>query len=400
MKCQSKFNSPLFVSHGIDHSFRVAEYAIQIYNKSPLFLAALQDKLGVKYKETTILTCLLHDVGYIEYEYDQGDPQLNAEISTCLSEFKCECDGCGINSSNKRKFKYLHAKLGAEWIKKAFPDSDIFSAAATAVEYHNSDSISDSKYDPNKHGKLCSLDTEYSRPYLACSVDTHPLLSLLRIVDNLDITSSRLSAEQRDHIFIQFQKDMAEGIHYTEEDKIKKISEITRNDPNLREEVVSLLVINTNEHEFKFQYSNWIWSKVTIDVPQDKSYILSLECETINVEGNEQLSFKNNVKAGIFQFERMIDSFKSIKLTESDTGTIEDKIYVTIHDRGREYASSLIDIFSTFQHIEVTEGFNLMGGYIKNSRKQKSHKSRKRRTRKRRTRKRRTSRKRRTRNRR
>tara|TARA_B100000131_G_scaffold296131_1_gene313689 strand:+ start:97 stop:1464 length:1368 start_codon:yes stop_codon:yes gene_type:complete len=398
LKCQSQFNSPLFVSHGMDHSFRVAEYGLQIYKQSPIFEEALERQLGEKYKETVILTCLLHDVGYIEYEYDNQNHVKNDRISECLSEFRCECAGCGINEEYFRELKFLHAKLGATWIERSLKELPNSKYIIHTVENHNSDSKgSQTRYEPSQHGKLCSLTEGYSRAYLPCSVNENPLLSLLRIADNLDITRTRLSLEQRATEFISFQRFVAQGEKYSQAEKQTVIKDILEKNPDCRPDIVKHLVERTNEHEFKFQYSNWIWESATIGY-EEGPFIFTLRCETVHLVKSNPLSFTNNIEPALFQFKRMIESFKTIKVNERDEETIDKKIYVTIivkdedYDESSEsgiYSCELAYIFDNLKHWEEASFHSLGGGRIlkgkrnkiKRKKKNKSRKKKKRRKR-------------------
>ena len=68
---------------------------------------------------------------------------------------------------------------------------------------------------------------------------------------------------------------------------------------------------NTTEHEFKFTYSLWILKKLSFEQVNFSKSIFNMvvKMQTTKIK---ELMFENNIQAGLYQFKRMYDAFKSI----------------------------------------------------------------------------------------
>jgi hypothetical protein len=235
--CQSKYNSPLFVSHGMDHSLRVCKYGLELVGSS-VFKKFLVEKYPDNYEETMLICLLLHDIGYIEYE-NSAEYNDDEDYYQCLCQFCEDCDKetvntYGIEKTFFRKFKFLHAAMGEGWLKLNIEDTINIDDIKYAVLHHNSDSNKNTEYDPTIHGRTCSIKNKFARPYITCSIEESPLLAILRIADNLDLVRGRLSIEQLDKDFIMFQKNVSIDPKLLDDDVYKgkvsrKIIAIIRN---------------------------------------------------------------------------------------------------------------------------------------------------------------------------
>lgn len=368
---QARFNSPLFASHGVDHSMRVAQYAITLMETpQSIFYPSFQDPID---QLTMIWTALLHDVGYIELELCQpkgnqtehaaerdpdtqetmcpyGDsqdslesmdpddsgpcaiyrPPPQAEIRELLCESKSgnltdRCDSCtcaelGLYAGTYRKLKYLHAHLGRNLVAlylqplvTMLPESKR-EIMLEAIEVHNADSDTPGLgYIPDMHGRLYSIgESTLASSYRPASVEESPILALLRLTDNLDMTQARLSPEQRCPELIRFQlkysvldREPTEG---EVEETLHDIQE-TDEEGTLCMKTMRLLLEGTNPREFQFQYSNWIIERLDIHLESDKIGLLP---DFVELLEGDSLHVNNHGRESMFQFTRLLESMSSI----------------------------------------------------------------------------------------
>ncbi|MBI5066507.1 SpoIIE family protein phosphatase [Candidatus Woesearchaeota archaeon] len=149
-----------YVAHDAKHSRTTSTDMSKIVRASPELRVELEKQYGPYYAELVTLLGFLHDVGYATLE--EGE------------------------------HKSIHAPRGGEMVEN-FLRSQIaasfglsekaVSDFVDAITYHGSD----------KKGK----------DYKAASLTENPLLLLMRLSDNLDITENRLRAWQRDQFFMR-----------------------------------------------------------------------------------------------------------------------------------------------------------------------------------------------------
>ena len=303
IKLQARYNSPLFASHGIDHSIRTAYY---------------MQKLWPRCTPAMLWTALLHDVGYSEYDIC---PQCQEKIER-IRPYVCS-NGCnvptGIYPEFYRANKFLHARLGGNmvsFILKQYPR--LFSEEDTAmivqaIRVHNSDSNENQLYQPRLHGTLLTIGRHnIRRQYVPVHFFQNKCLALLRIADNLDITRARLTKEKRAIFIVLYQRFIEKNPDIALAKRLASIKRLLRKyPPQGNSNILTDIVTNTTEKEFKFTYSLWIlrqiyfvridWSKNIFD--------LAIQIHSTDIS---ELKFENNIPVALYQFKRMYEAFQSI----------------------------------------------------------------------------------------
>lgn len=404
---QEEFNSPLFASHGIDHSIRTTDYMIEFFNQDIWGIKEqLQNKINspshptcysdTKCLNSLILTALLHDIGYVEFDLCQENnkKKYNKVFDTLRISNKCnnKCGGkcannkCGNNKcggkcqkktcntiglkARYRDLKFLHAILGYNFLKNI---PNIFTESSEgmngnkcdaykenmlkAIKSHNADSRSTTTYNPNSNGRLFTTNNNntINREYVQCELTEEPYIVLIRLVDNLDITTQRLSIAQQSHIVILYQKWYKDSIldltnstpkkkELENKLKVKQVelqnTYLSEYTPNI--DVIDKILNNTNEKEFKFQYSSWILDKLEIQKMPGAILLLHI---TIKIPTDDSLKIESNIKDGLFQFTRMNESFQSITIDGSPLSNLIDIRINNIEGRQRSFFLSGIDEF-------------------------------------------------------
>ena len=317
LKLQARYNSPIFTSHGLGHSMRTASIMDQLLCES-YYLFETNQKIT---RNMVLWTGLLHDLGYSEYDLcQQGNCE---EMKQRLAPFlcgDCKLDATGLFEEAYHDKKFLHAQLGANMLKHIFLTSprlfysNVKTQILEAVQKHNSDSLAKTQYDPDKDGTLMSIhDMCLERKYNRVNMATNPLLAMLRIADNLDISNVRLTPDQHSVILILYQKWYHKHPRATSREKKNKwahICELYQCDPSLS---LRVLFQKSKPTDFVFTYSSWIiyscklvhysWDHVQpyfeIDIELYKSPI-------------KELSHIYNWNAALYQLKRIYEAFKSI----------------------------------------------------------------------------------------
>lgn len=166
-------------------------------------------------------------------------------------------------------------------------------------------------YDPEKNGRLFSLTKKpIVRDYVSAPINLRPLLSLLRIADNLDITTLRLSPEQSSIFLLSYTKIYKNSIENANIYWEKNISHIGNLNIDELDKIKSL----THPKSFDYFYMCWIirdikvyFNELNLDI---KVFIRDLS-KLSNIE-YKLLCLENNWNEGILNFTRMEEAFKSI----------------------------------------------------------------------------------------
>jgi hypothetical protein len=346
--------------------------------------------------------------------------------SKTKSNYPC-VDTVGFNSTYYRKNKFLHALLGYralfdielhfELLWPKFREDILHS-----IKYHNFDDPNSKTYIPSKHGNFFTIgehdDTkmleesynlltneekklipkeefnlDVERTYIEASLEDSPLLALVRLADNLDITYERLTIEQRSPVIILYQQWFRKEymkIHTIEEksgdsnvmsdmfnsgkipkgspkeglkdlndtytyNKNIKWNELLIAYPNeqLSIDILNLLRDNTNYNEFLFQYGSWIIKSLSSKLTQNFELNITIE---LNDGGGEikpgnNLEIQYNWGPGIDQLVRMNSAFKSIKY---EGKSLNKRTYITLLGK-----TISLDKLSTIKTYEEFESYKL-----------------------------------------
>jgi hypothetical protein len=300
IKLQARYNSPLFASHGIDHSIRTAYY---------------MQKIWPKCTPPMMWTALLHDVGYSEYDICRNCQRRIEQIHPYVCSNGCNTPS-GIRPEYYRANKFLHAHLGANMVAsvlkqypRLFSKSDA-EMIVNAIRVHNADSHSDQLYQPRLHGTLLTIGhRDIRRQYIPINFFTNRCGALLRIADNMDITRARLTREKKLSAIVLYQREINKNPSSDRLELWRQL--IAEHGVSGNSATVTSIKENTTEHEFKFTYSLWILKKLYFErIDFGKSiFNLVVEIQTTKIK---ELMFDNNIRIGLYQFKRMYNAFKSI----------------------------------------------------------------------------------------
>jgi len=324
IKLQARYNSPLFTSHGIDHSIRTAYY---------------MQKLWPACTPAMLWAALLHDVGYSEYDIC---PQCQDKMEQ-IRPYVCS-NGCnvptGLNPDFYRANKFLHARLGANMvysILKQYPR--LFSKEDTAmiiktIQFHNSDSHSNQLYQPKLHGTLFTIGRHnIRRQYIPVHFFQNKCLTLLRVADNLDITRARLTNEKKSIAIVLYQREIEKNPSHSRQIRLAILKRLLQKyPPKGNRKVLTSIVTNTTEKEFNFTYSLWILKQLYFIRIDWSKHIFDLAVQIYPTKISD-LKFENNIPAALYQFKRMYEAFKSIWINLKQLSDI-----VRISIRGQWYA--------------------------------------------------------------
>ncbi len=308
LKLQARYNSSLFSSHGINHSMCIAYY-----------MCILMKDIEALSMNVALWAALLHDVGYSEYELCQR-PENCDEMKGRLTPFVGEHDSAtGIRSDIYRNNKFLHAKLGANMVQhllrtspRLFKPNDV-QRIVNAISDHNADSPAPTRYDPSQDGTFMSIHNYcVERKYCPAIFEERPLLTLLRLADNLDISRSRLTIEQQSPALVSYQRwlhkhgDASDVSKRTEWERLCGLFGLIGN-----KMLADMLFEKSTPDEFKFTYSCWILQWVTVGDWTMSRLVLNVELYRPSIGS---LSFENNFKEGLFQFHRLYSALQSIRV--------------------------------------------------------------------------------------
>ena len=347
LKLQARYNSPIFTSHGLGHSMQTASIMDQLLCNS-YYLFETNQKIT---RNMILWTGLLHDLGYSEYDLcQQGNCEEMKQRLTPFLGGDCNLDATGLLDEAYHNKKFLHAQLGANMLQHIFLTSPrLFSPAIQtlileAVRKHNTDSPAQTRYDPHIDGTFMSMkDVCLKRTYDKVDITANPLLALLRIADNLDISNKRLTPDQHSLIVILYQRWLHKHPHATPREKKHewgRISDLYQCKPSLS---LRVLFQKSQPTDFMFTYSSWIiyscnlisysWNKLRpyfeIEIQLYKSPV-------------KELSYMYNWNAAIYQLKRLYEAFKSISIFDHQLSEI-----VHVHFlRGISPLSELIKIES------------------------------------------------------
>tara|TARA_B110000285_G_scaffold35140_1_gene37632 strand:+ start:2334 stop:3557 length:1224 start_codon:yes stop_codon:yes gene_type:complete len=334
LKLQARYNSPLFSSHGINHSMCTAYFMCILMKTMPGMNVALW-------------AALLHDVGYSEYELCQR-PENCDEMKRRLTPLVGENNSAtGIRSDIYRKNKFLHAKLGANMVQhllrtspRLFNPNDV-QKMVKAISEHNADSHNSMRYDPSRDGTFMSIHNYcVARKYRLAIFEERPLLTLLRLADNLDISRNRLTIEQQSQALVSYQRwlynhaDASVVSKSTVWERLCGLFGLVGN-----KMLADMLFEKSTPEEFKFTYSCWILQWVTIENWNIPQLVLNVELYRPSISS---LAFENNFQEGRFQFRRLHSALQSIRVN----GALLD---VRVNMNGKQY---LLDKLLEFENYE------------------------------------------------
>ena len=300
IKLEARYNSSLFASHGIDHSIRTAYY---------------MQKIWPDCTPTMMWAALLHDVGYSEYDICPNCQRKIDQIRPYVCSNGCNTPS-GIRPEYYRANKFLHAHLGANMVAsvlkqypRLFSKSDA-EMIINAIRVHNADSHSDQLYQPRLHGTLLTIGQHnIRRRYIPVHFFTNRCIALLRIADNMDITRARLTLENKLDAIVLYQREINKN---PKVDRLKLWRRlIVEHGIHGNSDTWASIKENTTEHEFKFTYSLWILKKLSFEQVNFSKSIFNMVVK-IQTTKIKELMFENNIQAGLYQFKRMYDAFKSI----------------------------------------------------------------------------------------
>lgn len=331
LKLQARYNSPLFTSHGIDHSMRSAHYMESLVPS------------GASYRNMALWTALLHDVGYSEYDLCQNPATCDDMKQRLMPLVDGDATATGLHPENYRAKKFLHAALGANMVRCLLSTSQrLFLHPGRIVQTihdHNADTHSNTQYDPERDGSLMTIPNYcVQRAYVPAVFEERPLLALVRLADNLDVARARLTLEQRSYALLCYQKWLRDTPNPDASAKLAEWHRLRALFPRIGNETVAhLLFEKSTPGEFKYTYSSWILQWLTIvscnwDEPR-------LEIDIIPyVTSVETLQFENNTEDGLYQLKRLHGALESIF---ANGQSLANCTWVTLHGK----RSLLVDTF-------------------------------------------------------
>ena len=370
LNSQAKFNPPQYISHGVDHSLRTMRYCIDLFTKSKIINEALKTKYNLDPEQNELLLIylgLFHDIGYSDieviYNNDNNDNN-NSEYPIMIPKF--------IHSYSSYKM------LKDENFNNLFINTitkDSFEDVILAIKHHNYDSEKcKNQNDPNclfisKENKFTTYieaGVRIFREYKTASIKDDPLLFLIRFADNLDFIRDRLSDIQDDITFIKFLKEILK-IHYknnsSEEiknEEIKNLIDSYIKTNNINDDDKSKMVnsVYKNREDFLHYYGNWIVSKLDIFILDEKFYFKIYFYDIID-ENYSDLLFIKNIYPGLYQLDRLFDSYKSLFM-DNNTPLLE---YINVELNFIHEGRSIKKNFSAMELVNILK--KLKETYIK-----------------------------------
>jgi len=305
LKLQARYNSPLFTSHGIGHSMRSAYYMDVLL------------PTGASYRNAALWTALLHDVGYSEYGLCQNPATCDEMKQRLMPLVGGDSTAKGLSPENFRAKKFLHAALGANMVRRILRTSPrLFlqpDRIVRAIQDHNADTHSKTRYDPEHDGSLMTIANYcVQRAYVPAVFEKRPLLTLVRLADNLDMVRARLTPEQRSCALLCYQKWLRDTPGPDESAKLAEWRRLCGLYPDIgNETVANLLFEKSTPGEFKYTYSSWILHGLDIiecnwDEPRLEIEVVPYETQVVT------LRFENNAEVGLYQLKRLYGALESI----------------------------------------------------------------------------------------
>jgi len=336
LKLQARYNSPLFSSHGINHSMCTAYFMCILMKNMPGINVALW-------------TALLHDVGYSEYDLCQRPGKCDEMKRRLTPLIGGNNSATGIHSNIYRKNKFLHAKLGANMVRHLLHISPrLFSPTdaqkiVNAISEHNADSHDSTRYDPSQDGSFMSIHNYcVERKYRLAIFEERPLLTLLRIADNLDISRNRLTLEQQSQKLVSYQRwlykhnNISDGAKRDEWNRLESLFGTVGS-----KTLMDMLFQKSTPEEFKFTYSCWILQWVTIEYWNIAQLVLNVELYRPPILS---LTFENNFQEGLFQFNRLHSALQSIRVKG-------DLLDVRVNIIGKQFRLEQLLSFKTYEEM-------------------------------------------------
>lgn len=323
---QDESNPALYVSHGADHSLRVMNIMIDMFNNSEILQKSMAtnfpklDKNG--HKLILALVGVLHDIGYID-------------LISCNPKYtKFYLDSCSLdnNIGLNEKYKFLHAPGGASIIDTILTDQlnqmfgdKIVKSIIRSIKYHNYDVPNCSadpppkscvyNVNPKSHSLFMDPNTgEVKREYVEADVTTDPLLFSIRIADNADFSYDRLTKHQQQVDFISALRKLKEG------------------DKNLTASEKATLIGPYDEHSYPHFYSNWIVKDVKLLIGDKQSELVVNLNGTTTPDGvviPEDLRIIHNKPEAVYQIQRMAESSQSLTVNGNN---FVDTVQVTLNN--------------------------------------------------------------------
>jgi len=318
LKLQSKYNSPIFTSHSLGHSMKTAYFMHMLLIKS-LHLFNLKSETVTN---MVLWTGLLHDVGYAEYELCQqtqsGCEEMKRRLTPFLDEDANQA-ATGLHDQSYHKQKFLHAQLGANLLRHLFARSPrlfletVQDKILEAVREHNADNKTQTRYDPSEDGTFMSLSNVcIQRHYKRVNLEHNPLLALLRIGDNLDMSRERLTPDQRTLILVYYQKWFYTHPHA---DAYQRKTHWARLHTKCRvvseSQTLDILFKKSQSSDFLFTYSSWIIEHISISEYDWNKPYFEIRVDFFRPIFDD-LRISQNWYEGIYQLRRLYDSLQSI----------------------------------------------------------------------------------------
>ncbi len=326
LKLQSRYNSPIFTSHGLGHSMTTA-YFMDMFLRKSYHMFETNEKIT---RNMVLWTGLLHDIGYCEYDLcQQGNCREMKQRLTPFLDDDANIHATGLSGEAYHKNKFLHAQLGVNMVQHILSKSPrLFSTLVedkmlNAIREHNTDSHSTTRYEPHKDGTFMSLsDQQIRRHYKRVNMDMEPLLGLLRISDNLDMSRGRLTPDQRSLILISYQKWYYENSRASPLDRKTEWARLHSKCGVIRESpTLKVLFRKSDSKDFLFTYSSWIIEHVRILEYDWNQPYLAIDVLFFKPP-HEELRLEHNWNAALYQIKRLKDALESIYIYGHDLSRV------------------------------------------------------------------------------
>ena len=350
---QSNNNPLIYVSHGSNHSLKVAKYIQMIYENIQALQISIYNIYKLKYTKTHNYTQeeifhtdlvlqllgLLHDVGYPDVEKNTG-----TQPDKVIDKF--------VHSTSSK----LLIKDEINWFFKLLRDHDdekLINDFLEAIGQHNYDSIkcnvagipkcSFTPRDEIRTKLLIPELGEIYRTYTEGLINKNPFLFLIRLADNLDFSRSRMLDIQKTPEIIQLLKDTYNAPNRDELiDKFiegcKHTNAVYRKDFRLSDDEIRMYNYFKINPQFLHWYSNWIVKSSYLVQNPGKLDIPSFTLTVTFYENDPEypkLNYQDNQYASVFQIIRLKESLESLKLNRSiseETVNFANRIQVILKE--------------------------------------------------------------------
>jgi len=277
-------------------------------------------------------TGLLHDVGYAEYELCQqtqsGCEEMKRRLTPFLDEDANQA-ATGLYDQSYHKQKFLHAQLGANMLQYLFARSprlfleQVQDQILEAIREHNADNQKQTRYEPAKDGTFMSLSNVcIQRHYKRVNMEDNPLLALLRIGDNLDMSRERLTPDQRTLILVYYQKWFYTHPHADAYQRRTHWARLhTKCGVVSESQTLDILFKKSQSSDFLFTYSSWIIEHISISEYDWNRPYFEIRVDFFKPVFDD-LCISQNWHAGIYQLRRLYDSLHSISVYGTELSSV------------------------------------------------------------------------------